>query len=367
MRYFRILLFFALFYSCNTKEENTNQKKSRQLELLIGSYSDGFFQATFLAETGEIKDSTKVTGVENPSFLLHNSGQDILFAVSENAPGEVVSFKKQDSTWVEVSRKNVAGDHPCFLALDATEKWLFVGNYSSGNFSVFEIKEEGLLGELKNNIQHSGKSINKQRQNSPHVHSIYLSTDNKKVYVTDLGTDQIWVYKFDSISGELIFERHLVLPPGSGPRHVALHPTLPLLYVALELQSAVAVIDSSGTILEQRSTLPEEELAGNTCAHIVLDRDSKNLYVSNRGHDSIAHFKVGMEGRLEIAGYYATLGQTPRNFALSPDEKHLLVANQNSDNLLVYDRNVDSGILSAKNRTISFQKPVFLLLGSAKE
>lgn len=256
------------------------------------------------------------------------------------------------------------GPHPCHVAVDNTGKWCFVGNYTGGSLAVLPIKEDGSLGEPTQVIQHTGSSINKERQNEPHVHSVNISPSNKDVFVPDLGMDKIMAYRFNEGTGELTAGNHQAVSAGSGPRHFTFHPNGKFAYVIQELTGKVTAFqytDGKLEPIEEVSTLPENFDGKNACADIHVSADGKFLYGSNRFYDTIVSYKIDeVTGKLTMLNQTSVEGKTPRNFTISPTGKWVLVANQDSDNIVIFSRNAETGVISSTGKEIKVSMPVCL-------
>jgi 6-phosphogluconolactonase len=314
--------------------------------VLAGGYAaadqPGIHAFGFDAASGALSPRGTFAGIVNPSFFVAHPSGRWLYAVSETsqqdgAGGAVWALRAEREPWAlhPLNQRASGGDHPCHLALDAAGRWLLVSNYSSGTVGVLPVLADGSLGEMTDLAQHRGSGSNPQRQEGPHAHSAAFTPDQRFAIVADLGLDRLFVYAFDPSAGKLNAHAHADARPGAGPRHLAFHPSGALLYVANELDSTVSVYDydaSSGALHERQAleTLP----AGapeNSVADIHIAPDGSRLYVSNRGHDSIAVFDVAADGRLERRAVRPCGGRWPRNFALAPGGEFILVANQYSD------------------------------------
>jgi 6-phosphogluconolactonase len=256
-------------------------------------------------------------------------------------PGSVfaLSFTREPFAMRLLNRQLSEGDWPCYLQLDRTGHWLFVANYGTGSASVFPLQADGSLGEMSSHVQHSGSGPNKQRQEGPHVHSVTLSPDNQFALVADLGLDQIVTYRFDPNAGKLSRQGETRTRPGAGPRHLAFHPNSKWLYAANELDSTVTLYDydaASGTLSEKQylSTIPANS-PENIIADIHISSTGQRIYVSNRGHNSLAVYDIGVDGRLTLVSIPNCGGNWPRNFALAPEGNFVLVANQYSNEVCV--------------------------------
>lgn len=303
------------------------------------------FRFDYLSD--ELAPRWSFAGIANPSFLLPHPNGRWLYAVSETSqqqdgvPGGVwaLALADQESGPETLNQQMSGGDWPCHLALDATGRWLLISNYGSGTVGVFPILENGALGEMSELIQHYGSGPNAERQEGPHTHSTIFSPDNRFILVADLGIDQIVTYTFDSANGKLNRHGQTHTSPGAGPRHMAFHPNGRYFYVANELDNTVAAYDYSAengtlSVRQTLSTLPPGA-PENTVADIHFSSQGDLLYVSNRGHDSIATYAVAEDGYLDLLSIKPCGGRGPRNFAVSPDDASWLVANQQSNELVV--------------------------------
>src|SRR5438477_4296704 len=216
--------------------------------------------------------------------------------------------------------------------------------------------------------QYQGSSVNRDRQEAPHAHCVVFDPTNRFVYSCDLGTDKVMIFRFDSRQGKLMpsEQRWVQVKPGAGPRHLAFDSAGRHLFVLSELHSTITAFardPEKGSLheLQTLSTLPKDFTGTNTGADIHVSRDGRFLYCSNRGHDSIAIFKIDMlTGALTAMGHESTRGLTPRNFAIDPTGAFLLVANQKSDNIIVFRLDQKTGGLSSTGTVVLVPSPVCL-------
>jgi len=318
--------------------------------VVVGSYAEadkpGIYAFAFDAAAGTLTPRGSYAGVVNPSFVIAHPGGQWLYAVSETdagggAPGSVWALRMDREPWslTPINQQISGGDWPCHLELDPSGRWLLVSNYGSGTVGVLPIQPDGSLGALADLVEHHGGGPNPARQEGPHAHSAAFTPDDRYAIVADLGMDQLLVYAFDPSAGRLGAHTHADAPPGAGPRHIAFHPNGRRMYVANEMGSSVAVYDydSSGGALRELQvvgTLPEGA-PHNDVADIHLAPSGERLYVSNRGHDSVAVFDVAADGLLARVATPPCGGKWPRNFAVAPGGRFLLVANQHSDEVSV--------------------------------
>lgn len=325
-------------------------KDSRYL-VFVGGYAgaaeEGVRSFLFDEMTGALSPLVAFAGIHNPSFLVVHPNRRWLYAVSETGvesdgvAGGVWALRvgREPGSIEAINHQPSGGDGPCHLRLDATGKWLFVANYGSGSVGVLPIRDDGSLGEMSAHVQHRATTPNDSRQEGPHAHSTILTPDKRFAIVADLGLDELIVYRFDSERGTLTPHGSMAARRGAGPRHMAFHPGGGVFYVANELNSTVSVCKydaRSGTLVEIQTlpTIPPES-ATSYVGDIHYAHSTGRVYVSNRGHDSVAVYEAGGDGTLSLLTIAPCGGQWPRNFALAPDEKFLLVANQNSGDITV--------------------------------
>ena len=344
--------------------------------LVVGTYdspkSEGLYVFKFNSETGTTEKVSHLK-TPNPSFLAISPNEKYVYAVAETAPkdgkgGEITAFafSKENGTLTFINKQFSGGDHPCHVEVDKTGKWVFVSNYTSGSLSVLPINEDGSLG-IAATIQHMGAGKDAQRQKGPHVHGAIISPDNKTLFVTDLGIDKVMIYTFDATNGNLTTAKQPFYKtvPGAGPRLFTYHPNKKFAYTIEELSGTVVLFKTKKGQLKfkQRiSTLPagDNQFAGSADIHV--SPDGKFLYASNRGEsNSIAIFSVNQKnGKLTPIGHQSSLGKSPRNFNFDPSGKFLLVGNQNSDEIVIFKRDVGSGLLTDTGNRIYVGKPVCL-------
>ncbi len=374
------LLAAALFTGCAPSEEPVTAPTAERQLVYFGTYtrgeSRGIYSGWFSPETAEVAGLELAAEVPNPSFLALHPNRKYLYAVSEmigggKKEGAVSAFAIDHVTGklTLLNQVSARGAGPCHVAVDHTGKYVAVANYSSGSTAVFPIGEDGRLGEATGFVQHKGKSVHPQRQRGPHAHVVVFSPDNRFLLVADLGLDKVLVYRFDAATGKIEPNDppFATVAPGSGPRHLAFHPSKPWVYVINELSSTVTAFryDASRGALEEFqtvSTLPEGFQGENTTAEIAVHPSGKFLYGSNRGHDSIAVFQIDQQkGSLSGLATFPSRGAWPRNFALDPEGKFLFAANQNSDSVSIYRVDPATGHLEALGQPLPVPTPVCVL------
>ncbi len=310
--------------------------------------------------------------VPNPSFLAFHPAADLLFSVAEvddaEDGGSVAAYAIDKTTGRlrMLDTHSSMGSWPCHLTVDPAGKHILTANYLNGSLGVIPVAADGTWQEGAQRVQHKGSSVNPERQEGPHAHSINLDPSGQFAIAPDLGIDQAKVYRFDSQAGALTEVSSLAVTPGSGPRHFDFHPDGQWAYLLNELSATITVCDwdgATGTLTEVQTidTLPADWDGHVSTADIHVHPSGKWVYNSNRGHDSITMFAVDpANGRLTLLGQESTQGKTPRNFTLDPEGRKLYAANQDSDTVVVFDIDPETGLLHATGEVVSVPNPVCL-------
>jgi 6-phosphogluconolactonase len=246
---------------------------------------------------------------------------------------------------------------------------LFVANFMSGSIAWYPVDRDGTIGESISRVQHAGSSVDPTRQKGPHAHAVVLSPDERFLFVPDLGLDRTVVYEIDKAGGTLVPRDDLAVAcvPGAGPRQLVFHDVLPFAYVINELNSTIDTFSydpASGQLsrIATVQTLPVGYAGNSTCADIHISACGKYLFASNRGHDSLAGYRIDpADGSLELHGLTLTEGQCPRNFTVIPG--YILVANQDSDSIVVFVLNGKTGELMPHGKAIEIPTPVCIIGG----
>ena len=326
----------------------------------------------FDPDSGAMTHIHTSVGIPNPSFLAMDSRQRFLFAVNEQDDGFVSAFARDPDTGKLrfLNRQSAHGMWPCYISLDSSDRFALVANYGSGTVAALPIGDDGRLSQASSVIQHAGSSVH-LRQGGPHAHMIAPAPGGKFLLATDLGTDQVIAYRLDTATGELKADGATDVEPGAGPRHFAFSPDGKRLYVLNEIASSMTVYDydkETGTMAPRQtvSSLPADFTGENSCAHILVSPGGRFVYGSNRGHDSIAIWAVDEpSGEISLAGHESTQGRVPRNFAIDPTGKWLLAANQESDTIVTFRRDPETGMLSPTGQVTQTANPVAILFSRA--
>ncbi len=328
----------------------------------VNGQAEGIYSIQQNPETGELEFGETVASVVNPSFVKVSRNGNNLYAVSELGPqddasGFIYSFRiNEDKSLKELGKISTESFAPCYIAEDQSGKFVFVANYMGGVVMGYKKDAEGILEKVQNlTLQNPSKS---------HPHSVNISADNKYVYIPDLGNDKIWIFNLDAASGKLKpnAQPFVSLEKGAGPRHFAFSKNKDFAFSINELNSTISSFRiKKGGGLEKVgniSSLPEDFEGENSAADIHLHPSGNFLYVSNRGHNSIAAFKIDpATGELSNLGYASTEGKTPRNFALASNGKFLYAANQDSNNIVSFKID-DSGRLTQTGEELKIFTPV---------
>lgn len=348
--------------------------------LYIGTYSirgsEGIYVVELDRQTGELKQTGSAKNNQNPSFLALHPNRRFLYAGNEASKGlnAVVAYAIDSKTGslTLLNEQPAQGGGPCYISLDKTGKLAFTAAYGGGAFNAFAVGADGQLGASVKTEMYHGSNPNNPRQDAPHAHSATVSPDGKTVYVCDLGNDRVYQYAINSGAKTPVqpLEKPFVtVKAESGPRHMAISANGKFAYLAEELSSSVAVFSRDTRtgnltlIQEAVHTLPADFTGKNTSADIHLDPSGHFLYQSNRGHDALAVLQVGNDGRLTLLGHTPAGGKTPRNFWMDPRGEFVIVANQETDNLVSFRRNAKTGMLTPTGHELKIPAPVCIISG----
>ena len=340
-----------------------------------GSSQNGVHLVRMDLRSGELRTVGSMDAGPNPSFLVVNPNSRALYAVNEvetlngKASGGVSAFTIANDTGVltRANEQPSGGSGPCFVSTDRSGQVVLVANYDAGSVALLPIQSDASLAPATQVIRHTGRGPNIERQAAPHAHCILADPSNRFALAADLGADRVFVYRLDLERKSLshVEGADAVMRPGAGPRHLVFHPSLPLVFVANELNSTVAILGfdkQSGKLspLDVLSTVAADWKGANYPADIHIAASGRALYVSNRGHNSIAVFAVAESGALALDQVISTEGDWPRNFTLDPSDRWLLVANQRSNSIVVFSRDQSTGRLTPTRQRIELPSPVCL-------
>ena len=324
--------------------------------------SKGLTRSKFDAKTGKLSEPELAAEMASPSFLTIHPNGKFLYAVGEGGGkdgGPVVAFALDAKTGElkKLNEEKSGGPGPCHVAVSPKGDYAAVANYGGGSTALFKIDSDGKLAKA-GFVQHKGSSVNKGRQGEPHAHCCAFSPTGDHLVTVDLGIDKVKAFKIDPKTGLIELEKHdSTTPAGSGPRHIAFSRDGECAYVCGELNSTVNVIGDEGKVIQSLSTLPEPT-EGNSTAECILSPDGKFVYVSNRGHNSIAVFKVGADRKLTAAGHITGDIKIPRNFAIDPSGKWMLIASQDGHKVGVFEMDAKTGGAKETDVSVKVGSPV---------
>lgn len=345
----------------------------------VGTYTNrggrGIYSLKMDRTTGALTRLEVAAEAGDPAFVRPSPDGTRLYvaATAEGAsPGEMLAFSVDRRSGALTPVGSTApSEGACHLTVDGAGKVVLAANYTSGSVAVFPVLGDGSLGESTQTLRHHGSSVNAERQEAPHPHSINLDPTDRFAYSPDLGADKIYIYSLDSAAATLRLAQTpwvRASAPGSGPRHFAFHPGGEFAYVINELASTITAYDldhATGALseIETVSTLPDGFGETNYTADLHVLPSGRFIYGSNRGHDSIAIFATnGSTGRLSFVGHQPTQGKTPRGFGISPGGEFLIAANEDSDTLVVFRIDQSTGELSPTGDVANVPEPTCVAL-----
>lgn len=351
---------------------------AREFLVYFGTYtgakSKGIYVSSFDTATGKLTRPELAAETKSPSFLAVHPNKHFLYAVGEinnfegKRSGAVSAFSIEAKTGKLnlLNQQPSGGLGPCHLALDATGLCLLTANYGSGSIALLPVHKDGSLSEPVSTIQHTGSSVNPQRQAGPHAHFITTDMGSRHALVCDLGLDKVLIYRLEEKNTKLVPNDPPSGPvaPGAGPRHLALAPDGKFAYVINEMGSTITTFAyderrGAMTELQTISMLPEKFAGNNSCAEIAVHPTGKFVYGSNRGHNTIAVFAADrLAGKLTFVEHQSTQGKVPRHFAIDPTGRWLLAENQDSDSVVVFSIDDETGRLKPTGQTVEVPAPV---------
>lgn len=345
----------------------------------IGSYSSGTGAGIYTFEldclTGELRQLFEPVKIENPSYLILSHDRRFLYCVMETekykgsiAGGGVAAFRVgKNGSLKFLNEQPTHGEEPCHLCADRKNRFLLAANYGGGSFSVFPLDEDGSIKPCLHTVFHSGGGPVKGRQDSPHVHFTGFTPEGKLFYTVDLGTDQVMFYREDADYQTItpIPELTIFCRAGSGPRHLIFSENT--VYVVNELSSDIGVFSlESGRFVPKQyiSTVFDGRKGPNAPAALKISKTGTLLFASNRGHDSIAVFQIRKNRLLDPLCCFSSGSTGPRDFALSPDEKFMLIANETGNQVTVKAVNPVSRATGPTAYSVRLHRPSCILVST---
>ncbi len=340
--------------------------------LYIGTYTKGTSEGIYIYDFDSAAQTCRqmqVVPTANPSYLALDADRKNMYAVNESSDltGDMLSAFRQNGTqWEPAHVTDTKGVDPCYVSLGGNKEHIFTANYSNGSLSVFTLDEQGVPAERVQFLAFSGSGPNTERQEASHIHCAQLAPDGEHLFVCDLGTDKVYVYRYDAANATpLTALEPIATAPGSGPRHIVFNQSGSMAYVILELNATVNVYEHKAGKLDlvQTAAMEASDYRGANCAAAIhLSEDGKFLYASNRGDaNSISVFAVAAaSGKLTFTERVSTAGAGPRDFLITPCDGYLLVANQYSNAIQLFERDKTSGRLAYVKKLLDVDSPVCL-------
>ncbi|NGP46282.1 lactonase family protein [Bacillaceae bacterium SIJ1] len=334
----------------------------------IGTYtkneSQGVYKLSFNAATGKLSTPALVAELQNPTYVNPSKDGRVLYAVAkEGESGGVAAYRVESMGELALLNKQIDGaGSPCHVSVNDARTQVVTANYHTGIIALYPVNEDGSLLPVASTVQHEGCGPNEARQEKAHAHYAGFTPDQKYVVAVDLGTDELVTYAVANDQLEPV--ARFRFSAGAGPRHIIFHPNGHDAYVLTELSNEVVVLSynkSDGRFTEKQviPTLPRDFYENSQGSAIHVSADGRFVYAANRGHDSIAVFSVDSgSSELTLVERVSTEGHWPRDFALDPTEGYVIVSNQETDNVLVYQRDRQSGRLTALAGEQNVSSPV---------
>lgn len=351
-----------------------NQVQAQHTCVFVGSFNwskdaEGIYVYELDTAKGTLEKITSYSGTSNPSYLtLSPTGKYVYACTESKTPngGSVGSFEfnYNQKSLRFINSQQSEGENPVYLSIHKSGKWLVNGNYTQSSISVYPILPNGSIDSIAQHIQFQEGSVNAERQDRSHIHATVFSPDNSYVFVTDLGADKIRCYRFDSLTRKPLIPEtpdFVSTYAGSGPRHFTFHPNGNYAYCIEELSETIEAYGYKNgklSYLQRVMTHAKNQEKGFESADIHFSPDGKFLYASNRGvENNIAIFSVSENGLLESQGYQPSLGLHPRIFAIDESGKFLIVANVNTGNLVVFKRDLKTGLMKKMSEVTGLKNP----------
>lgn len=350
--------------------------------LIVGSYTNdiaakGIHIFRFNTSTGKLSKLSTSEPIINPSYLAISPNGKYLYACTDTKmpqKGSISAFSinSDEGSIRFINKVTSGGDNPVYIAIDKFNRFVITGNYSSGTVTLAPIKANGGLSHKTETIAFRDSSINKSRQSESHIHSTFFDPSFSYIFAPDLGADKIRAFSFRSNKAPHLITRadlDVKTTPGSGPRHFAFHPNGRFGYLIEELSGSISAYSyANGELLPfQRIQSYASIMESYGTADIHISPDGRFLYSSNRfiGENSIGIFSIdSISGKLSLVGHQFTGGDHPRNFTIDPSGNFLLVANMLTNNIVIFRRDLQTGLLTKVGEEKSVTRPSCLQMRS---
>ncbi len=329
---------------------------------------------TFNAGTGKLKPVARTSDAEHPFFMALSPDLRFLYSIHTESFGgknnQVAAYALEGRTGKLklLNRQSTRGRASCYLSVDSTGRTVLVANYSTGDVASLPVRPDGSLGKIVSYFKHAAPAVGEKKP-QPRAHCFVISPDNRFALAADLGLDQVLSYRLTPATAKLLPNNppFAKSPQGSGPRHLAFHPNGKLVYVINEISNTLSVFDyaaKTGTLKNRQTitTLPQGSKARTHTADVKITPDGKFLYGTNRGHDSIAAYRIGKAGKLTLIEIIPSFGKGPQNLAVTPDGRHLICANMPSNNVVLFQIDGKSGKLTVSGDPIEIPSPSCIMI-----
>ncbi|MBM3457824.1 MAG: lactonase family protein [Armatimonadetes bacterium] len=372
----RLLLGLVLLLVVGAMTDSTAQPTGDDRSLVfVSSFAGGTEGAINAFEldpaSGKLTLVHRTAGVENPFFLALSPARKFLYSIQARQFGSTehefvgaYEIVGRNGELKFLNRQSSRGTASCYLDVDATGRSLLVANYTTGSVASLPIQKDGKLDEAASFVQHAGSSVDPGRQTGPHAHCFVISPDNRHAYAADLGLDQVLCYRLDAGKARLTPTRQgfVRTPSGAGPRHLTFHPNGRWMYVINELANSVTAFEyeaRTGFLIERGTiaTLPRDFTGKSYCADLKITPNGRFLYGTNRGHDSLAAYRIADDGSLALIEIEPSLGKGPQNLLITPDGNWLLCANMPGNNVAVFRIEPETGRLSPAGTPVEVKSP----------
>ena len=380
---------FILLIACSLPL--TSGIAADEIDVWVGTSKIGIYHLKLDTERGVLTNPTRASDIKGAGFLALHPTEPILYSTNREGPGGVTAFAIGSNPKIGLRAETRDSKNPgtnqltllntlstgdggaACVSVDKTGRVLMSAQYGGGSVSTYLLDSDGRLDKRVDTIEHGqGSGVFAKRQDESHPHWVGTSPDNRFLMVPDLGQDRVVVYELNAENARLKLHSKLVVPPGSGPRHMKFHDNGKYLYVLNELSLTVSVFEYDATSgvaknIQLIETLPRDlkDKHLNSAAEIRIHPNGKFVYTSNRGHDSITVFSVDPNtGKLAFVEREHIRGSIPRNFNIEPSGKWLIAAGQNSNTLALFEIDPTSGELVFSRKIVNVPAPICVLFES---
>ena len=353
----KLLLIISLLGPVFTYAQTAKPEPST-FDVLVGAYTKGNSRGIYVfrlyERTGKMAFLNEIDDISNPSYLCVTDNNKFVYSVNENTKGGVSSFtfEPKSGKLTLINTQETQGADPCYVSVDKDQRNIFVANYSSGSLAVFPLNKDGSIAPLSQLVKDEGSSVNKDRQEGPHVHTAVLSPNEKYLLYSDLGTDKLNIMRYKASKNPPLTpaeQPFVSTVPGTGPRHLVFSPDGKFIFLLHEIGGVITTYGYDNGHLTQLESVNMQlpAMNGNIgSAAIHISPDGRFLYASNRGNaNDIVEYAINSDnGHLTFVSRLPAMGKGPRDFMIDPTGKFLLIANQTSNNIVVYRLNPTTGV-----------------------